>query len=170
VAVTSLIRTPVVPDRTSSQRLRIVLLAALATAAVLVLLRPDGVGAAAAQSGSTTESAMTAWKAALLGLVEGVTEYLPISSTGHLLVASDLLGLGTTDADIAAANTYAIAIQFGAILAVAGLFWRRFREMLLGLVGRSAAGRHLLIVLVISFLPAAVLGFAFDEAIERRST
>ncbi len=166
MAVTSLIRTPVVPDRTSSQRLRIVLLAALATAAVLVLLRPDGVGAAAAQSGSTTESAMTAWKAALLGLVEGVTEYLPISSTGHLLVASDLLGLGTTDADIAAANTYAIAIQFGAILAVAGLFWRRFREMLLGLVGRSAAGRHLLIVLVISFLPAAVLGFAFDEAIE----
>jgi undecaprenyl-diphosphatase len=123
-------------------------------------------GALAAQAGSTTGSAMTVWKAAVLGIVEGVTEYLPISSTGHLLVASDLLGLGTSDADVAAAKTYAIAIQFGAILAVAGLFWKRFRDMLLGLVGRSASGRHLLIVLVIAFAPAAVLGFLFDDKIE----
>ncbi len=109
---------------------------------------------------------MNAWKAALLGIIEGVTEYLPISSTGHLLVASDLLGLGTTDKDIAAANTYAIAIQFGAILAVAGLFWKRFRDMVLGLFGRSESGRHLLIILVIAFAPAAVLGFLFDNLIE----
>lgn len=142
---------------------------ALLTALVLLLvLRPDVAAAAGAQSASLTESAMNAWKAAVLGVVEGITEYLPISSTGHLLVASDLLGLGTSEADVAAANTYAIAIQFGAILAVAGLFWKRFRDMLLGLVGRSDEGRHLLVVLVVAFAPAAVLGFLFDDLIEER--
>lgn len=115
---------------------------------------------------STVESSMTAPKAAVLGIVEGLTEYLPISSTGHLLVASGLMGLGTSEADIKAANTYAIAIQFGAILAVAGLFWKRFRDMILGLVGRSDEGRHLLIILIVAFLPAAVLGFLFDDKIE----
>ncbi len=131
-------------DQSPPRGLQWSLSAAIASIVALVVLRPDLAGAAVAQAGSTTESAMTVWKAAVLGIVEGVTEYLPISSTGHLLVASDLLGLGTTDADIAAANTYAIAIQFGAILAVAGQFWKRFRDMLLGLVGRSESGRHLL--------------------------
>ena len=136
-------------------------------AVMVALLCPETVSAAVLQTASSTESAMTTWKAAVLGIVEGVTEYLPISSTGHLLVASSLMGLGTSEADVQAANTYAIAIQFGAILAVAGLFWRRFRDMLLGLVGRSDDGRHLLIVLVIAFAPAAVLGFLLDDAIER---
>jgi undecaprenyl-diphosphatase len=145
---------------------RIAASAALTAIVALIVLRPSAAGALGAQVQSTTETAMTWWKAAILGVVEGVTEYLPISSTGHLLVASDLLGLGTSDADIEAANTYAIAIQFGAILAVAGLFWRRFREMLLGLVGRSDTGRHLLIILVVAFAPAAVLGFLFDDMIE----
>lgn len=113
-------------------------------------------------------SSMTPLKAAILGVVEGVTEYLPISSTGHLVITSDLLGLGTSEEQIQAANTYAIAIQFGAILAVAGLFWKRFRDMVLGLFGRSEEGRHLLIVLVVAFLPAAVLGFLFDDMIEER--
>ncbi len=148
------------------RRARVAATAALATIVVLIVLRPSTAGAIGAQVQSTTETAMTWWKAAILGIVEGVTEYLPISSTGHLLVASELLGLGTTDADIEAANTYAIAIQFGAILAVAGLFWQRFRDMLLGLVGRSDAGRHLLIVLIVAFAPAAVLGFLFDDMIE----
>lgn len=149
-----------------SHGLRRALIAALVALVALVVFRPASVAAVATQTDATAATAMTWWKAAILGLVEGITEYLPISSTGHLLVASDLLGLGTTEADIAAANTYAIAIQFGAILAVAGLFWQRFRDMLLGLVGRSESGRHLLIVLVISFAPAAVLGFLFDDLIE----
>jgi undecaprenyl-diphosphatase len=153
-------------DPAAPRALQWSLVAAIAGIFALVLFRPDVAGALAAQAGSTTESAMTVWKAAVLGIIEGVTEYLPISSTGHLLVASDLLGLGTSDADVAAAKTYAIAIQFGAILAVAGLFWKRFRDMLLGLVGRSKSGRHLLIVLVIAFAPAAVLGFLFDDKIE----
>lgn len=134
--------------------------------ALLVVLDPATAGALARQAESAAATAMTPWKAAVLGLVEGVTEYLPISSTGHLLVASDLLGLGTTEADIAAANTYAIAIQFGAIIAVAGLFWKRFREMLLGLVGRSESGRHLLIVLVIATVPAALVGFVVEDKME----
>jgi undecaprenyl-diphosphatase len=146
--------------------LQVAVVSSMLALIVLVVLRPRDAAALGSQVESATETAMTWWKAAVLGVIEGITEYLPISSTGHLLVASDLLGLGTTDADIEAANTYAIAIQFGAILAVAGLFWKRFRDMLLGLVGRSPGGRHLLIVLVIAFAPAAVLGFLFDDAIE----
>jgi undecaprenyl-diphosphatase len=141
-------------------------LGVLVAVVVLVLLDPAAAGALAGQVDAATATAMTPWKAAILGLVEGITEYLPISSTGHLLVASDLLGLGTTEADVEAANTYAVAIQFGAILAVAGLFWRRFREMLLGLVGRSAAGRHLLWILVVAAVPSAAIGFLVEEPLE----
>ena len=103
------------------------------------------------------------WQAILLGLVEGVTEYLPVSSTGHLLVVQRLLGL-----EGRAANTYAICIQAGAILAVLGLYRERVRAMLAGLVGRDAQGRRLAEAIAIAFVPAAVLGLAFDEAIEER--
>lgn len=137
-------------------------------ALVALWCAPGTAGAAVRQATSDVDSAMTAWKAAVLGAVEGLTEYLPISSTGHLLIVSRLLGLGASTADQDAANTYAIAIQFGAILAVAGLFWRRFRDMVLGLFGRSPSGRHLLVVSVVAFLPAGVLGFLFDDAIEER--
>jgi undecaprenyl-diphosphatase len=148
---------------------RSVLIATLLGLVVAALwFAPGTAGAALRQSTTDVETAMTAWKAALLGAVEGLTEYLPISSTGHLLVVSRWLGLGASEADREAANTYAIAIQFGAILAVAGLFWQRFRDMVLGLFGRSESGRHLLIVSVVAFLPAAVLGFLFDDAIEER--
>lgn len=135
---------------------------------VAAVARPAAAASVMAGVAEQADVALTWWKAAILGVVEGITEYLPISSTGHLLIASRLLGLPDEkgSAGLEAVNTYAIAIQFGAILAVAGLFWRRFRDMLLGLVGRSEAGRHLLIVLVIAFLPAAVLGAAFDNKIE----
>ena len=145
----------------------------LAGVALVVLwLTPGPAGASvrwmAAEAATSAESAMTWWKAAILGTVEGLTEYVPVSSTGHLLVVSSLLGLGETEADQAAANTYAIAIQFGAIVAVAGLFWKRFRDMVLGLFGRSTTGRHLLVITVIAFVPAASVGFLFDDAIEER--
>ena len=145
---------------------------AAAFAVVLLWLVPGTAGAAVRSATSvlatSAESAMTWWKAATLGAVEGLTEYIPVSSTGHLVVVSRLLGLGDTPADQDAANTYAIAIQFGAIAAVAGLFWKRFRDMLLGLVGRSEAGRHLLVVTLIAFAPAAIIGFLFDNAIEEK--
>jgi len=133
-----------------------------------VVAFPGEALALAREAAPASENLLTWWKAAILGVVEGLTEYLPISSTGHLLIASRILGLPDAEgsAGLEAVNTYAIAIQFGAILAVVGLFWRRFVEMLQGLVGRNPEGRHLLISLVIAFIPAAVLGVAFDDKIE----
>lgn len=105
---------------------------------------------------------MDLWQALILGLVEGVTEYLPVSSTGHLLVAQRLLGIEPSEA----ANAYAIAIQAGAIAAVLGLYRARVGQMLRGLVGRDRAGVKLLGALGVAFLPAAILGIALDESIE----
>ena len=68
----------------------------------------------------------------ILGIVEGVTEYLPVSSTGHLILATELLGF---DADAWA--VFNIAIQPGAILAVVVLYWRTFRDVIVGLFHRS---------------------------------
>lgn len=65
---------------------------------------------------------MSPFDAALLGVVEGISEFLPISSTGHLILASTLLGLSQTDVQ----KTFEIAIQLGAILAVVVYYWRRF--------------------------------------------
>jgi len=118
-----------------------------------------------AQAASTE---MNAWKAVVLGVVEGVTEYLPVSSTGHLLVTQRILGIGDTDATKDAADSYAIAIQFGAIIAVLLLYWRRIRSILLGLLGRDPDGRSLLIALVVAFVPAVVVGVLFEGAIKDR--
>ena len=107
---------------------------------------------------------MTYWQAIVLGLVEGLTEYLPVSSTGHLLVAQRLLGIEGGEAS----NAYAIAIQGGAIAAVIVLYRQRLLQMASGLLGRDDAGRRLAVALVLAFLPAALIGFAFEEAIEQR--
>ena len=109
---------------------------------------------------------LTAAKALILGIVEGVTEYLPISSTGHLLVTQKLLGVGDTDATKDAADTYAITIQAGAILAVVVLYYARLKSMASGLVGRDENGRRVLVALAIAFVPAAVVGVALENAIK----
>jgi undecaprenyl-diphosphatase len=101
-------------------------------------------------------------QALILGLVEGITEYLPVSSTGHLLIAQRLLGIEASDT----ANGYAIAIQAGAILAVLGLYRQRVGQMLAGLTGRDATGLKLVVCVVAGFLPAAVIGVIFDKRIE----
>ena len=154
---------------TSPAGIRTRLLAApvLVGAAVLVLAGPVG-AAVVAETTEAVGSQMTWGKAAVLGVVEGITEFLPISSTGHLLVASRLLDLPSEEgsAGLEALNAYAIAIQFGAILAVVALFWRRFVEMLQGLAGRNPDGRHLFVILVIAFIPSALLGALFDDPIE----
>jgi undecaprenyl-diphosphatase len=106
---------------------------------------------------------MDLWQAFVLGLVEGITEYLPVSSTGHLLITQRLLGI----AEDQAANGYAIAIQAGAILAVLGLYRTRVQTMTKGLLGRDPEGLKLAICLVAAFVPAAVLGVLFDERIEQ---
>ena len=114
---------------------------------------------------ATTEQ-LPAWKAVILGLVEGITEFLPISSTGHLLVAERLLDLGTTPATKDALDAYTVIIQLGAIVAVLVVSWRRVLDVLNGLIGRSATGRRLLLNLVVSFVPAAIIGLAGKKLIE----
>jgi undecaprenyl-diphosphatase len=121
---------------------------------------------------------ITAGKAAILGVVEGITEYLPVSSTGHLILAGHYMGL-THFSDrvgpfgrmldrerMKAIDAFAIVIQLGAILAVLGLYRRRVGQMCLGLVGRSHDGIHLFAVLLVAFLPAAVVGKLFHHKIE----
>jgi undecaprenyl-diphosphatase len=105
------------------------------------------------------------WQAVVLGLVEGITEYLPISSTGHLILTSTLLGLRTPE-NAEALAAFEIAIQGGAILAVLGLYRHRVPQTWNGLRGRDPAGRRLLVHLVLAFLPAALLGPLLDDAIE----
>jgi undecaprenyl-diphosphatase len=105
------------------------------------------------------------WQAVVLGLVEGITEYLPISSTGHLILTSSLLGLRTPE-NAEALVTFEITIQAGAILAVLGLYRHRVPQTWNGLRGRDPAGRRLLLHLVLAFLPAALLGPLLDDRIE----
>jgi undecaprenyl-diphosphatase len=108
---------------------------------------------------------MSIWEAIILGLVEGITEYLPISSTGHLIIVAALLGLDGP-AEKSAVDAFLIVIQGGAILAVLGLYWTRVRQMLAGLAGRDVVGRRLLVNLLVAFMPAAVLGVILNDLIE----
>ena len=110
---------------------------------------------------------MTIWQAIVLGLVEGITEYLPISSTGHLVLTTWLLGLNDPDHKTAL-DAFAIFIQGGAILAVLGLYRGRVGQMIAGLIGTNARGRRLLLNLVVAFMPAALLGPLLNDAIEAR--
>lgn len=107
-------------------------------------------------------------QALILGIVEGLTEYLPVSSTGHLIVAQRFMDLGLEGRDKAAADCFAICIQAGAILAVLGLYWPRVRQMILGVLGKDAEGLKLFGALVAGFLPAAVIGVLANDWIESK--
>lgn len=112
---------------------------------------------------------MEYWQALVLGIIEGITEYLPVSSTGHLLVAQRLMGLDTGALGAkAAADTYAICIQGGAILAVLGIYAKRVMQMIRGVFGRDAEGLKLAICILVGFLPAAVIGVIFNDLIEEK--
>jgi undecaprenyl-diphosphatase len=99
-------------------------------------------------------------KAALMGIVEGLTEFLPISSTGHLILAGALLGF-----DDAKSKVFDIAIQTGAIVAVIIVYWERLRATAAGL-GSDAKARRFVINVAIGFFPAVVLGLLFGKAIK----
>jgi undecaprenyl-diphosphatase len=99
-------------------------------------------------------------KAAVMGLVEGLTEFLPISSTGHLILAGALLGF-----DDEKAKVFDIAIQTGAILAVIIVYWAKIRHTLWA-VRYNADAQRLVMNVVLGFLPAVVLGLLFGKAIK----
>ncbi len=101
------------------------------------------------------------WLVIILGIVEGVTEYLPVSSTGHLILATELLGF---DADTWA--LFNIAIQPGAILAVVLIYWRTFWDVLVGLFHRSPGAWAFVRNIAAAFLPAVVIGLAIGSQIE----
>lgn len=123
--------------------------------------------------------------ALVLGVVEGVTEYLPVSSTGHLILANSFLELESDEPIFtkkgkpifdkngepytmkALADAYAIVIQFGAILAVAFIYRSDIIKIFLGIFGKNAAGLKLFSNLITAFLPAAVIGLILADFIEK---
>ncbi len=123
--------------------------------------------------------------AAVLGVVEGLTEYLPVSSTGHLILTNSALGLDSENALVRrdgngrvldrdgsnfsvkeAADAYSIIIQFGAIVAVLFAYWGRCTGTLIGALRRDPASLRLTRNLIVAFVPAAGLGFIFSDKIE----
>ena len=125
-------------------------------------------------SESSKEKVLTLGQATVLGIVEGLTEYLPVSSTGHLLLAGRVMGIGDDPSATAeqrvrikeATDAYTICIQIGAIIAVLGLYFRRVKQMLRGLMGKDPEGRKLFINVIAGFLPAAVIGLLFNKLIK----
>ena len=93
-------------------------------------------------------------KAAIMGVVEGLTEFLPVSSTGHLILTSSLLGMANDEV----MKTFEVVIQSGAILAIIIVYWELITKSL-GSLGTSANSRRLVTNIIVGFLPAAVIGF-----------
>lgn len=171
----------------------------LCLAIALIWLAP---ASAASESSTQTQSANPSYRSAkplsrlsvveaiVLGIVEGVTEFLPISSTGHLIIVTHLLHLDTgqvlldrsgapiwyrkpsenSDGELLtvklATEAYIVVIQIGAILAIIPICWSQFISMYYGLRGRNPAGRRLLLNLAIAFLPAAFLGFLLHDWVD----
>jgi undecaprenyl-diphosphatase len=102
-------------------------------------------------------------KAAIMGIVEGLTEFLPVSSTGHLILTGSLIGFN--EESLHSAKLFDIVIQAGAIIAVIIVYWQRVRETLVGL-GNDRRQRRFAVNVLIGFLPAALLGVAFNSAIK----
>jgi undecaprenyl-diphosphatase len=99
--------------------------------------------------------------AILLGILEGLTEFLPVSSTGHLILATELLGFDQSEWEV-----FNIAIQPAAILAIVVLYWRTFWDVAKGLLGFEKGALFFVRNLLIAFFPAVLLGLAFGDVIE----
>lgn len=157
-----------------------------------VLLLAASCGFAAEDKRPAPVAELSARDAIVLGIVEGVTEFLPISSTGHLIIANRALGL-ESEAQLVdksgqplwykppsakhpggvpltlklAADTYTVIIQIGAISAVVLLYWQQVLAMFIGLFGRSSAGVRLLRNVLLAFLPVAVIGLLTHDLIDQ---
>lgn len=101
------------------------------------------------------------WTAIILGIVEGLTEYLPVSSTGHLILATELLGFDQEEWEV-----FNIAIQPAAILAIVVLYWRTFLDVAKGLFSLEQGALNFVRNLLVAFFPAVLLGLAFGSVIE----
>ncbi len=99
--------------------------------------------------------------AIILGIVEGLTEFLPVSSTGHLILATELLGYNAQKWAV-----FNIAIQPGAILAIVVIYWRTFMDVLRGLFSLEAGAIAFVRNLLVAFIPAVILGLTFGDLIE----
>ena len=100
---------------------------------------------------------MTIFEAIILAIIEGITEFLPVSSTGHMIIASSLMGIASDPFT----KLFTIAIQFGAILSVIVLYWKRF------IPGKSIQETFIFYSkLFVAFLPAAIIGFLFNDYID----
>ncbi|MEI8256989.1 MAG: undecaprenyl-diphosphate phosphatase [Deltaproteobacteria bacterium] len=110
---------------------------------------------------------MDLFKAIILGIVEGLTEFLPVSSTGHLILVGHMLGVDDpTHKDFS--DAFEVVIQIGAVLAVVVYYRKLLAERLAGLMRRDVAAVQLAFALAIGFVPAAAAGFLLHHAIERR--
>ncbi len=149
----------------------------LVMACVLGLLIGSARGESAAPGAAPAETLhISPWQAAVLGVVEGLTEYLPVSSTGHLILANHAMWpsrfgdradpLKSIIRKDPAIDSFDIVIQLGAILAVLGLYRKRVVQMARGLVGRDERGLRLLGSLMVAFLPAAIVGLLLRERIK----
>jgi undecaprenyl-diphosphatase len=101
-------------------------------------------------------------RAVILGIIEGVTEFLPVSSTGHLLLSERFFGLG----EGAFWDSFTVLIQLGAILAIVGLYFRKLWEVALGMFAGDAYARRFVIGVLIAFLPAVIVGLAAGKYIK----
>lgn len=108
------------------------------------------------------DGAMTILQSLIMGLVEGLTEYLPVSSTGHLIITQYLLGMEDSDS----MKAFEICIQGGAILAVLGLYFQRVAAMVRGVLGKDRAGLRMLVNTMVAFMPAAVIGLLCNDLIK----
>lgn len=108
---------------------------------------------------------MTIFQTIIIAIVEGLTEFLPVSSTGHMIIAENLLGVDVNDKFV---NAFTVIIQFGAILSVICLYWKRFFYPETAQNGKPywKAMFDFYSRLVVGVLPAVVLGLAFNDAIE----
>ncbi len=112
---------------------------------------------------------MTILESVIIAIIEGLTEFLPVSSTGHMMLTQGVLGMHST----AFTKAFTVMIQFGAILSVVLYYWKRFLPYSIkGLAEVTPrtdglSGVNLYILMIIGFLPAAILGFLLDDYIDQ---
>lgn len=102
-------------------------------------------------------------KGMLIALVEGITEFLPVSSTGHLIITNHLLGFGSG----AFENMYMVVIQLGAILAIIVLYWEKLWGLIKSLFRGEERGKRFTLAIIIGSIPAAILGLLLEDFIDR---